>query len=882
MKNLSIRIKLILLFILIKIFPLVIISYIAYESIVKLDSYMKNSTDYLYSKNKEILLNTANESIKDSIKNLDKQSQTNLEKLTLDIANRVANLLYSVDKDLLFLSKLDLNDKVLRDFFDIKKRKIFVHGKYIFDDKTNTWILENQIKQEDSISRVVLKDNEREFNYLKPIKFNTKEINKYKEITYFDLNGKEIYKTSTIDTKKLNISKKSNTYINSETYFNEIKDIKSNEIYVSDVIGKYIGTKIIGSFTKNKAKELNIAFEPENYAYAGKENPNGKRFEGIIRFVTPVFKENKKVGYLSLALDHRHVMELTDSAQTIGSYLKTDIADAKRGNYAFMWDYLGRNISHARDYFIYGYDENSGKSVIPWLSSEISEKIEKTNMDTYEFLEKYPTYDNQTLKKKPTMSQVTQDGIFPLDCRYLNFAPQCHGWRELVKDGGHGSFIIFWSGVWKLTTAAAIPYYTGKYGNSKLGFGFVTIGANVEEFHEAANKTRENVNKILNTQNDLVKDVVEQNAKIVESNIKKIINELSVYTVIMILMVIFIALWLSNYISSKIENLIFATKKISKNSLDYRIDIKSKDEIGQLELAFNKMASKIEDLIGEKNSLNENLEEKVEEKTKELILMNENLEKRVNKAVFLNRQKDAQLIQNNKMATMGEMISMIIHQWKQPLNAISMISSAQELRIMLGINTIENTHKDNEDIKYQVKQLTETIENFRNFFKNDDIHEYNVSSMILKSIKLVQKIFNYQGIFIVFDIKQEYEDLNTIGFENELVQVLINLFNNSRDQIIENKPSIDKIFVNIEQKKEELFIFVDDYAGGINNDLKGKIFDAYFTTKEEDKGTGLGLYMTKTIIEKVNGRLELIDISKIDDKGINQKGIRFKIVLKKA
>ncbi|RXJ93897.1 two-component sensor histidine kinase, partial [Arcobacter sp. CECT 8989] len=132
--------------------------------------------------------------------------------------------------------------------------------------------------------------------------------------------------------------------------------------------GKYVGSKIIGNYSKIKTKKNNIKFEPTKSAYAGKENPIGKKFEGIIRFVTPVFKNGKKVGFLSLALDHEHIMQFTDTINPTSKNLVQDIVDAGSGNYAFMWDSKGRNISHIRDYFISGYDENSGKRAMPWIS----------------------------------------------------------------------------------------------------------------------------------------------------------------------------------------------------------------------------------------------------------------------------------------------------------------------------------------------------------------------------------------------------------------------------------------------------------------------------------------------------------------------------------
>lgn len=147
MKNLSIRIKLIVIFILIKIIPLLFIAYIAYEGVLKLDMYINKSTTFLFNQNKEIIINTANASIEDSIKNLDKKSQDSLEKISYEIANNIADFLYERDKDLLFLSKLDLNQKILENFYESKTRNVIVHDEYFYDDETNTYKTKEEIKK---------------------------------------------------------------------------------------------------------------------------------------------------------------------------------------------------------------------------------------------------------------------------------------------------------------------------------------------------------------------------------------------------------------------------------------------------------------------------------------------------------------------------------------------------------------------------------------------------------------------------------------------------------------------------------------------------------------------------------------------------------------
>jgi hypothetical protein len=154
-----------------------------------------------------------------------------------------------------------------------------------------------------------------------------------------------------------------------------------------------------------------------------------------------------------------------------------------------MWDYQDRSIAHPRHQSIIGVDPATGEYEQPWLDTETHEAWKKSGKPLNVFLATAPIFDRQSRDKKPSAEQG-KAGIRGLDCRYLGFAPQCHGWNDLTQDGGSGSFVILWSGVWKLTTAATIPYYTGPYGKSRRGFGYVTIGANVDEFHKAATDTR--------------------------------------------------------------------------------------------------------------------------------------------------------------------------------------------------------------------------------------------------------------------------------------------------------------------------------------------------------------------------------------------------------
>lgn len=602
-KDYSIKLKLIIIFIVFKVLPLILLAFIGISSFMEIDKLLQQSSTNIIKQSQSSIENTTKTAISDSITALDKKSQAILEDKSVIIANEVANFLKQRDKDILFLSKLKIDKKTLVQFYKQKTGEVFIPAKYIYNKSDDRWVTDANEKPQVSKQTAEVKDNSKEFHKIVKQKSNKKLIPIYKEITFYKPNGKEIYKISSIDTTLKNISDKFNTYLHAEDYFKEAKKLKPNEIYVSKVIGEYIPSPVIGSFTKAKAEKKSIAFEPKKYAYAGKENPVGRKFEGIIRFVTPVYRHSKLQGYLTLALDHRHIMDFTDFKNPLlpGNL---SIPDASNGNYAFMWNNNFECISHPRDYFIVGYDAKTGKKVPGWIDASLAKKFKESNeTDLNSFLKKQPVFFEQSLKKKPNIAQI-KAGQLGLDCKYLNFAPQCQGWSQLVRDGGYGSFIIYWSKVWKLTTAATIPYYTGQYGSSKRGFGFVTIGANVDEFHSAATKTKKEIEKVFVQENKNIEKSIHSISKNIFESIKNQINKMVLITIMLIIIVIYIAIFVANYLSKRINRIIVGTQKLKENNLDYQIEYDSNDELGELSKSFNDMAKSI-------NELNKGLEKKL-------------------------------------------------------------------------------------------------------------------------------------------------------------------------------------------------------------------------------------------------------------------------------
>jgi len=848
----KIKTKLILLVIVIKVIPLVLILLLSLAGIEKLSGIIERKAQSTLVNSMDVLKETTTLAIEDSEKALDKKSQESLEILTKNIASNVAEFLYQRDNDILFLSNsTNLSEKLFSTFYNSQKRKVIIPQEFSYDELNDKWIIENAPKPISNNMVSNIKENEKYFNHIKEKEYSTKQILIYKEITFVDLKGNEKIKVSSSDKTLKNISKKENTFCKAETYFDEIQNLKKGEIYVSDVIGEYVKSNIVGHFTKSKADKANIKFKPEQHGYAGRENPKGKKFEGIIRFVTPKYENGQKIGYVTMALDHQHIMEFTDYVIPTKEN-SLNYSDASSGNYAFMWDKEGRNISHTRDYFIVGFDKETGERVIPWLSQDISDKINQSGKTWDRFLSKYPTFENQSLSKRPTLSQL-KDGTIALDCRYLNFAPQCNGWMQITEDGGYGSFVILWSKVWKLTTVATIPYYTGRYGKTKRGFGFVTMGANLEEFHSATIQTKETIKNLLDAKLKLIHSESKQNDKDITHFIMNLANELTLYTIFMIILVVIIAIMIANRITSSINKLILGTERFKENDFDYEIDIKRKDEIGVLANSFNSMAQSIKSLFEIKEKLTIDLTKSNNElklSKEKLEELNENLEKKIKREIENNRTKDIQLLHQSKMASLGDMIANIAHQWRQPLSVISTTASGMKLEKEYNLLTDEKFNQYCDSIVYKTEYLSNTIDTFRNFIKDEkEIKEIVIQDSIEMALKIINTTLKNNHIELIKDI-HSLDNIKLNIVSGELEQVIINIINNAKDILLER--FIEKPFVKVSLKehKDLIFIIIEDNGGGIQKDIIAKIFEPYFTTKHQSLGTGLGLHMSYKIVKE--------------------------------
>ena len=250
-----------------------------------------------------------------------------------------------------------------------------------------------------------------------------------------------------------------------------------------------------------------------------------------------------------------------------------------------------------------------------------------------------------------------------------------------------------------------------------------------------------------------------------------------------------------------------------------------------------------------------------------------NYKREINTYIDKNNKQQRILSQQAKMAAMGEMLGNIAHQWRQPLSVITTVATGMKLQKEFDSLDDETFDKSIDNITNSALYLSDTIEDFRNFFRTDKEETlFSVKDIFEKVFKLTDAQFkNLEIIFI-----KEINDFKLFGFENEFVQALINILNNAKDAL-ENMEKPRLIFISTKKDNDKLIIKITDNAGGINEDIIDKVCEPYFTTKHQAKGTGIGLYMTEEIIVKhMNGSFN-INNCEFEYEGKKYKGVEITI-----
>jgi signal transduction histidine kinase len=233
------------------------------------------------------------------------------------------------------------------------------------------------------------------------------------------------------------------------------------------------------------------------------------------------------------------------------------------------------------------------------------------------------------------------------------------------------------------------------------------------------------------------------------------------------------------------------------------------------------------------------------------------LRERIAYEVHKNKEQQLFMLQQNRLAQMGELISMIAHQWRQPLNNLSLINQLLVTKYHKGKLNEETLNYFKENSKKQIELMSHTIDDFRNFFQNtnDKKQKISLNKIVKDTMHISTSIFESNNIAVECRCKEEY---TIFGYANSFSQVILNIFNNAKDILIENHIQNKKISIELYNEGDSVMLSIEDNAGGIKPDIINKIFDPYFSTKKSKNGTGLGLYMSKMIVEEqMQGRLEV-------------------------
>ena len=271
-------------------------------------------------------------------------------------------------------------------------------------------------------------------------------------------------------------------------------------------------------------------------------------------------------------------------------------------------------------------------------------------------------------------------------------------------------------------------------------------------------------------------------------------------------------------------------------------------------------------------NMNKKLAEEVDKKTKLLVDSNNKLKKneqilkqynkdleiKIKEEVDKNIKIQKQLFTAEKISSMIEMINNISHQWRQPLSIISTVSSGMLLKKEYGLLDDKEFRDNCIMIDNNVQFISKTIDNFRNFIDNDNNKKvFDLENAIEDFLNLVSALITNDHINIILNLEK---DIKINGYENELIQCFINIFNNARTALNERKIEEKLIFISTSIEDNKAIITIKDNAQGISEEIMNKLFEPYITTKHQSQGIGLGLYITyNLVVDKMNGAIDIVN-----------------------
>jgi ABC-type amino acid transport substrate-binding protein/nitrogen-specific signal transduction histidine kinase len=228
--------------------------------------------------------------------------------------------------------------------------------------------------------------------------------------------------------------------------------------------------------------------------------------------------------------------------------------------------------------------------------------------------------------------------------------------------------------------------------------------------------------------------------------------------------------------------------------------------------------------------------------------MNRTLENRVMEEVMKNRQKEKMMMFQDRLAKMGEIISMIAHQWRQPLNNISILNQVLLLKYRKGTLDDKAVENFSRETGKQIKLMSDTIDHFRDFFKPEkEMKDFNLGRLVEDMVDMIGPVLESHDIDISIDVEK---DIVIKGYRNELGQSIISILNNARDALVAGRESDRKIRIEARRESGKAVLRIIDNGGGIPENILDKLCEPYFSTKESKNGTGIGLYMARMIVEE--------------------------------
>jgi|GEM_PF-4463639 signal transduction histidine kinase len=324
-------------------------------------------------------------------------------------------------------------------------------------------------------------------------------------------------------------------------------------------------------------------------------------------------------------------------------------------------------------------------------------------------------------------------------------------------------------------------------------------------------------------------------------------------TIVALLLALTLVLYLGRLVTRSVIRPIlqitegFRTLQVDASGHPGRLSFDGRDEIGTLVLWYNAFL----DTFEEKRKTDLELRE-----------LNQTLEQRVEAEVSANREKDSMLIQQSRQASMGEMIGNIAHQWRQPLNTAALL--VQELQMRCYEDQLDRPAVDKfaDDLLGVIDQMSSTIDDFRDFFKpNKAKVEFSVEAAVLTALSFVEPAFKNHSIRVVVETANPGM---LSGYPNEFSQVVLNILNNAQDVLVNAPADRRAVRLRLGRKEGRPTVSIADSGGGIPDAIVEKIFDPYFTTKGPGKGTGIGLFLCKTIIERNMGGRILVRNTEIE------------------